>query len=208
MTAAPAVHAGGEPVQVVEPEVNVDASALRPAAFLDRDGVINRRRTLLVRHPDDLELLPGSGPAIARLNEAGYLVLVATNQPAVGWGWVKDLNAIHERMDELLAEHGAAIDHYFACTHRSSESCACRKPLPGMLTQGALEMGLEPENCWMVGDRPTDVEAGKAFGARTAWITGSRRYPWEYRWEVEADVVAKDLAEAVEAILSASGLGR
>lgn len=194
------------PVQIVEPDSGADVGSLRPAAFLDRDGVINERRTLLVRRPADLALVPGAGKAIARLNEAGYLVLVVTNQPAVGWGWIKDLDAIHDRMAELLADEGAKVDKFYACTHRASEACDCRKPLPGMLLRGAEEFGLHPDNCWMVGDKPTDVAAGNAFGCRTVWLTGARRYPWEFRWDVEADAVVEDLAQAVEHILDAHGV--
>lgn len=199
--AAPAARTRG-PEQDVRPTVEVDAGSLRQGVFLDRDGVLNERRTFLVRKPGDLRLVAGAGEAVRRLNEAGYVVLVATNQPAVAWGWVPDLDAIHREMDRLLAEVGAHVDRYYACTHKASDHCACRKPGAGLLQEGATDFDLAPANCWMVGDRPTDIEAGRAFGARTVWITGSRRYPWEFRWTPEADLEAPSIVEAVDGILS------
>lgn len=173
------------------------------AVFLDRDGVINRRSLTLVRRPAHLELLPGVPGAVARLSEAGYRIVVVTNQRPVAWGLIDggDLDAIHERIREAIEAAGGHVDQFRACRDGFFANCECGKPNPGMLTSAAEELGLDPGQSWMVGDKPSDVEAGRRFGARTAWVTGSQ-YPWE-RWRAapEPDVVAEDLPAAVDRIL-------
>lgn len=173
------------------------------AVFLDRDGVINRRSLTLVRQPDHLEILPGVPEAVARLTEAGYRTVVVTNQRPVAWGLIEetDLDAIHERINQAIEAAGGRVDAFRSCRHGFFADCACGKPSPGMLTSAAEELDLAPERCWMVGDKPSDVEAGRRFGARTIWVTGSR-YPWE-RWKraPEADARVEDLPAAVERIL-------
>lgn len=172
--------------------------------FLDRDGVINQRRPTLVRQPKHLTLNPGVPEAVARLSQAGYRVVIVTNQRPVAWGIIdpEDLDAIHARIREAIEAAGGHVDAFDACTHGFFEDCACGKPEPGMLEAAAERFGLDPERCWMVGDKPSDVEAGRRFGARTVWIHGSR-FPWEaFKKRPDADVDAYDLAEAVDAILA------
>lgn len=170
--------------------------------FLDRDGVMNRRRFGLVRRPDQLEMMPGALDAIARLGRTDLAVVVVTNQGAAGTGWVPDLDAVHDRLRALVEEAGGRLDAIEACTHPRWRGCACRKPEPGLLELAAQRFGIDPSCSWMVGDKPSDVEAGRRFGARTVWVRGGRTYPWERRWSPDADLVVNDLAGAVDRILA------
>jgi histidinol-phosphate phosphatase family protein len=179
------------------------------AVFLDRDGVINRRSPWIFVDPRRLSLVDGAPEAAARLAEAGYRVVVVTNQPWVGYGVLAEhrLEAFHDELRERIRGAGGRVDAVYACTHRHREGCECRKPATGMLDRGREAFDLDPEACWMVGDKPSDVEAGRRFGARTAWVTG-QRLPWERREpDPPADVTVEALPDAVDAILAAEGSG-
>jgi D-glycero-D-manno-heptose 1,7-bisphosphate phosphatase len=160
-------------------------------AFLDRDGTINVKAPEgeYIERPDEIVLLPGSAAAIARLNAARIPVAVVTNQRGIALGRYTedDLHAIHARLDALLAEHGARIDRYEFCPHER-DVCDCRKPGPKMLLDAAAAFGVEPSSGFIVGDAASDIEAGRAVGART--------------YRVGEDV--PDLAAAVEAELAHS----
>lgn len=176
---------------------------LRPAVFLDRDGVVNKRKLTLVRHRGKLDLHRGVPGAVARLNEAGYLVVVVTNQSPVGYGLIDEdeLTAIHDEIQARVKAGGGHVDAFYACPHKKDEGCRCAKPKPGMLEEAADELGVDPGTSWMVGDKGSDIEAGRAFGARTIHVTGDR-FPWDHlRGDPEADHTVDDLVEAVEVIL-------
>jgi D-glycero-D-manno-heptose 1,7-bisphosphate phosphatase len=167
---------------------------MKHAVILDRDGVINDHRDY-VNSPADLYLFDFAGPAIRRLNQAGFLVLVATNQGGVGLGFLSEdtLYDIHLKMLRELAKDGARIDDIAACTHAPKAGCSCRKPKPGMLLELQRRHGFDLSDSYMVGDMETDVEAGKAAGTRTVRIgTGPSA----------ADHVADNLASAVEWIVA------
>lgn len=144
---------------------------MKQAVILDRDGVINDNRRH-VNRPQDLILYPTTAPAIHLLNEAGFLVCVATNQGGVGLGYLKAevLNDIHMEMIRRLEREDAHIDAIRACIHEPRAGCACRKPKPGMLFSLQEELGFELCRSYMVGDRDTDIMAGKAAGTRTVFI--------------------------------------
>lgn len=161
--------------------------------ILDRDGVINEHKHF-VNHPNDFYLYPDVAQAIVALNTAGLLVCVATNQGGVGRGFLAEstLLDIHEKMRALLAEEGAVIDDIAYCPHSPEAGCACRKPQPGMLFALQERNGIDLASSYMVGDRETDVEAGRRAGTFTVKIGyGSSA----------ADHVAPSLAEAVPWIL-------
>jgi D-glycero-D-manno-heptose 1,7-bisphosphate phosphatase len=145
--------------------------ASQPAAFLDRDGTINVKAADgdYITAPDELRLLPGAAQAIRRLNDAGTLTIVVTNQRGVALGRMSaaDLEAIHRRLQALLARAGARIDAFFVCMHDIGE-CGCRKPGVGLFQQ-ALERfpAIDVRRSVMIGDAPSDVQAGEAFGVRT-----------------------------------------
>lgn len=146
----------------------------RRAVFLDRDGVINRalERQSKPYPPASLsefEILPGVPEACAKLKQAGFLLIVATNQPDVGRGAITQgsVEAIHAFMCAQLP-----IDRVEVCYHagRGEPECDCRKPRPGMLLRAARALGLDLPQCWMVGDRWRDVDCGHAAGCRTIFV--------------------------------------
>lgn len=152
------------------------------AIFLDRDGTINKYVGFL-RNIDEFELLDGVADAVRALNEAGYLVIVATNQPVIARGEVsiEELQQIHNKMETLLGEKGAYVDKIYYCPHHPDKGfegerseykivCNCRKPKPGMLFQAAKEFNIDLAQSWMVGDQKSDIQTGKAAGCHTALI--------------------------------------
>jgi D-glycero-D-manno-heptose 1,7-bisphosphate phosphatase len=146
----------------------------RPAVFLDRDGVINRAVTRDGKpYPPaslaEFEILPGVAEACAKFKQAGFLLVVTTNQPDVGRGTTKleTVEAIHEHMRRVLP-----IDRVEVCYHpgKGASECDCRKPKPGMLLRAARELGIDLTHSFMVGDRWRDIDAGHAAGVTTILI--------------------------------------
>jgi D-glycero-D-manno-heptose 1,7-bisphosphate phosphatase len=173
----------------------------RPAVFLDRDGVINRALTRDGKpYPPaslaEFEILPGVPEACAKLNQAGFLLVVATNQPDVGRGTTSQqtVEAIHDYIRRKLP-----IDRVEACYHpgKGASECDCRKPKPGMLLRAARELGIDLSRSFMVGDRWRDIDAGRAAGVTTILIdygySEELRQPPHHR--------AGSLLEAAELIL-------
>lgn len=141
------------------------------AVFLDRDGVINRKAPEgeYILREKDFEILPDAPAAIRLLKEAGFLVIVITNQRCVAKGLLSeaDLQAIHKTMLKRLRVNGAVIDAIYYCPHEDNDRCACRKPKPGMLLQAASDHIIDLAASWMIGDHLSDAEAGKAAGCRS-----------------------------------------
>ena len=134
--------------------------------ILDRDGTINEDSAEFVKSPDEWEPLPGALEAIARLNHAGWHVVVATNQSGLGRGLfdVATLNAMHTKMHSMLAAVGGRVDAVFYCPHAPDEGCRCRKPEPGLFEQIGERYGVDLADVPAVGDTPRDLEAGAAVG--------------------------------------------
>ena len=135
---------------------------------LDRDGTINVDRDDYIKSPDEWEPLPGSLEAIARLNHAGWHTVLATNQSGLGRGLfdMATLNAIHLKMNQMLAKHGGRIDAVFFCPHAPGDDCDCRKPLPGLFKSIGERYGIELDDVHAVGDSPRDIQAAAAAGCR------------------------------------------
>lgn len=136
--------------------------------ILDRDGTINHDRDDYVKSPQEWEPLPGALEAIARLNHAGWHVVVATNQSGLGRGLfdMAALNAMHEKMHQQLAAVGGRIDAIFFCPHTPEDRCACRKPLPGLFEQIGERMGLSLQGVPAVGDSLRDLSAAISAGCQ------------------------------------------
>lgn len=136
--------------------------------ILDRDGVINMDSAQFIKSPDEWKPIPGSLTAIARLNQAGYRVVVATNQSGVGRGLfdMDTLNAIHEKMVKSLAQVGGRVDAIFFCPHTSADNCHCRKPRAGMLHEIAKRFNVDLTGVPAVGDALRDLQAASAVGAK------------------------------------------
>ncbi len=154
----------------------------RPAVFLDRDGVICKEKDLL-REVDQVELVEGAAQAIRKINRAGYLAVVVTNQPVIARNLCtfEELEHIHNRLETLLGREGAYVDAIYFCPHHPDKGypeerpeykieCECRKPKPGMLLQAAREWNIDMRNSYMIGDRLTDVEAGNAAGVKESFL--------------------------------------
>jgi len=144
----------------------------RKAAFLDRDGVINRKAAGngYITRWEEMKFLSGVIESITLLNRRGFRVIVVTNQRCIAKGIVtaEGVNALHRRMCHWFAAAGARIDDVYYCPHETQPSCDCRKPAPGLLLTAAREHHLDLETCWMIGDSDIDVEAGKNAGCKTA----------------------------------------
>jgi D-glycero-D-manno-heptose 1,7-bisphosphate phosphatase len=142
------------------------------AVVLDRDGVINPEGSPFVLRPDQVRLLNGVGEAIARLNDAGFATLVASNQSCVGRGLISEeqLALVTTAFDEEIARHGGRIDAWYICPHAPDEGCECRKPRPGLLLRAAVEWGFDPARTYFVGDAQRDAEAARAAGMRPALV--------------------------------------
>jgi D-glycero-D-manno-heptose 1,7-bisphosphate phosphatase len=134
--------------------------------ILDRDGTINEDSADYIKHPDEWLPLPGALQAIARLNHAGWHVVVASNQSGLGRGLfdVSTLNAMHAKMHKLLAAVGGRVDAVFYCPHGPEEACRCRKPEPGLFEQIGERYGIDLRHVPVVGDTARDVVAGVAAG--------------------------------------------
>ncbi|MBF0561645.1 MAG: D-glycero-beta-D-manno-heptose 1,7-bisphosphate 7-phosphatase [Alphaproteobacteria bacterium] len=157
----------------------VPAHVLRPAAFLDRDGVLNHDYGY-VHRPEDFHWKDGAISAIKALNDAGFLVFVVSNQAGVARGYYDEeqVRLLHRWMSNVLALHGAHIDRYYFCPHHPDGvlpdyaiDCGCRKPQPGMIEQAFREWSIDRRSSLLIGDKPWDIAA-----AETAGIRG---YLWE-----------------------------
>ncbi|WP_374485422.1 D-glycero-beta-D-manno-heptose 1,7-bisphosphate 7-phosphatase [Zoogloea sp.] len=135
---------------------------------LDRDGVINFDSDQFIKSPEEWKPIPGSLEAIARLNEAGWRVVVASNQSGVGRGLfdMDTLNAINEKMTKALSQVGGRLDAIFFCPHPADSTCECRKPKPGMFIQIAERFNVDLTGMPVVGDSLRDLQAGVAVGCK------------------------------------------
>jgi D-glycero-D-manno-heptose 1,7-bisphosphate phosphatase len=179
---------------------------LNKAVFLDRDGVINRPiiidgKPYPPRTIAKFEILPGVDQACATLRDAGYLLVVVTNQPDVGRGLLEkeSVEAMHNAMARQLP-----IDRVEVCYHagaRFGQDCECRKPRPGMLINAAAALDIDLSRSFLIGDRWRDIDCGKRAGCRTVFIN------WGYHETLreQPDFSATSLSEAVEWILRGPG---
>ncbi len=173
-------------------------------AILDRDGVINYDSAQFIKSPDEWKPIPGSLEAIARLNHAGYRVVIASNQSGVGRGLfdMGALNAINDKMYRALAQVGGRIDALFYCPHAAESSCDCRKPKPGMLLDIAQRFNVDLDGVPSVGDSLRDLQAAAAAGARPMLVlTGKGRKTRASGGMPDGTLVFPDLSEAVRQIV-------
>ena len=172
---------------------------------LDRDGVINVDSEQFIKSPDEWKPIPGSLEAIARLNESGWRVVVASNQSGVGRGLfdMDTLNAINEKMTKAIGQAGGRLDAIFFCPHSADSTCDCRKPRPGMFLQIAERFNVDMRGVPVVGDSLRDLQAGVAVGCQPYLVlTGKGAKTQADPALPEGTLVFPDLA-AVAAQLSA-----
>jgi D-glycero-D-manno-heptose 1,7-bisphosphate phosphatase len=173
--------------------------------ILDRDGVINFDSDAYIKSPEEWKPIPGSLEAIARLNQAGYHVVVATNQSGIGRGLFEmaTLNAIHEKMHRALAGVGGRIDAVFFCPHAQDADCRCRKPKPGLFEEIASRLNVSMQGVPSVGDALRDLQATTAVGGRPILVlTGKGGKTQAAGGLPEGTTVYADLAEAVKHLIT------
>ena len=189
----------------------------RPAVFIDRDGTISEE-VGYVNHPSRYRVFPFAAEALSKLNSAGWLAVLVTNQAGVARGYFAEemIGRVHALLAEELARGGARLDAVYYCPHHPSVGaepyrldCDCRKPRPGLVTRAAADLGVDLARSWMVGDRYGDVELARNAGLRSAFVlSGYGRGEWEYQrdnWRHQPDLVAENLLEAVGEILRRDG---
>jgi D-glycero-D-manno-heptose 1,7-bisphosphate phosphatase len=138
------------------------------AAFLDRDGTVIED-VGYPSDPDRVKLIEGAAEGIRLLRESGLLAVVISNQSGVGRGLftMTDLDRVHARTSELLAEYGAELDGAYYCPHAPGDGCDCRKPATGLIDRARRELGISDHGCVFIGDKASDIEAGAASGCST-----------------------------------------
>lgn len=174
-------------------------------AILDRDGVINYDSDQYIKSPTEWRPIPGSIEAIARLNQNGYRVTVATNQSGIGRGLfdMATLNAINDKMMELVFRQGGRIDALFFCPHTAAEQCGCRKPRTGMLEEIAARFHTELKGVPVIGDSLKDLEAAEAVGAQPILVlTGKGARTRDEGGMPKKTVVYENLAEAARHLIA------
>jgi D-glycero-D-manno-heptose 1,7-bisphosphate phosphatase len=175
----------------------VEALVSRRFVLLDRDGTINEEVGYVLR-PDELRLIPGALEGLAELQGLGLGLLVVTNQSPIGRGLISavELDAIHDRLRELLAEGGVTLDGIEVCPHLPDEGCACRKPGTLMVDRAANALGFDPSGSWVIGDHGGDMRLGRAVGARTYLVLTGHGEEEIENAGLDADYIVDDLREA------------
>ena len=177
------------------------------AVFLDRDGTIIRDRHYLC-DPEGVELMPGAADGLSTLQSLGFLLAVVTNQSGIGRGYfdMEAVEAVHERLDRMLAALGVTVDGYFVCPHTPSDGCQCRKPAPGLILSAAHRFEVGLGESFTVGDQRSDIRAGQAAGTRTVMIAADDPGLTQESDARRPYFRARDLAAAARYIAGASGL--
>jgi histidinol-phosphate phosphatase family protein len=181
---------------------------LRPAVFIDKDGTLVKDVPYNV-DPALVVLTPGAGPALRALRDAGFALVLVSNQSGIATGRfpASALRAVEDRLAELLAPHGVSLDAAYYCPHAPGPdgrpACPCRKPAPGLFFQAARERHLHLRRSWMIGDILNDVEAGRAAGCRTILLDNGGETEWKISPGRLPHFTARTMVEAAKTILTA-----
>ena len=142
------------------------------AIFLDRDGVLNKNKDDYVKNISELEIFPFISEPIRKFQSAEFKIIVITNQSAINRGLMteKNLNEIHEKIQSFLIQNDTKIDYFYYCPHTPNENCSCRKPKSGLLLKAIDDFSIDVNNSWFIGDRDSDIQAGKSVGCKTLKI--------------------------------------
>ena len=182
-----------------------------PAVFVDKDGTLVRDVPYNV-DPDLIELAPGAAAGLSALAEAGYAIVVVSNQSGVARGLFSEaaLAAVEQRLRDLLTAGDVTLAGFYYCPHHPqgrvreyAVACECRKPQPGMLLKAARDLQLDLTRSWMIGDILDDVEAGNRAGCRTVLIDNDHETEWRWSPQRRPDGVVDTLKEAADLILTA-----
>lgn len=183
-----------------------EPSRLRTAVFLDRDGTLCEEVGYL-NHISRFRMFPFAAAALRRLNEAGYPVIVVSNQSGVARGYFPEslVQQVNQVMAQQLCDDGARVDAVYYCPHASSEDCSCRKPKTGMLEQAVHEHCIDLQRSFVIGDRYGDIQLAHNAGARGILVRtgyGEGELAWHAaEWPAPPDFIADDLTQAVDWIL-------
>jgi D-glycero-D-manno-heptose 1,7-bisphosphate phosphatase len=172
--------------------------------ILDRDGVINYDSDAYIRSPEEWKPIPGSLEAIVKLNQAGYRVVLATNQSGIGRGLFEmaTLNAIHDKLHRALGQLGGRIDAIFFCPHAQEDACNCRKPKPGLYEEIGHRLNISLKDVPSVGDALRDLQAAVAVGAKPILVlTGKGAKTAREGGLPPGTLTFPDLAAAVQALI-------
>jgi D-glycero-D-manno-heptose 1,7-bisphosphate phosphatase len=177
---------------------------MRPAIFLDRDGVIIENREDYVRSWNDVSILPGVLESLAMAARSRYAIVIVTNQSAIGRGLISldRANEIHQRLEKEIMTAGGRIDGIYLCPHAPDTGCNCRKPAPGMILQAANELSLDLPRSVIIGDALTDLSAGKAAGIPHRILVGTGRGYDQYQQWKSADISPFDFFDTLSIALS------
>ena len=173
------------------------------AMILDRDGVINHESAQFIKSAEEWHPISGSLDAIASFCEAGFSVVLISNQSGLARGLLSESNleAIHAKLAAELRARGAALTGIYLCPHGPDEGCTCRKPKPGLFLRAAAELGFRLDETWAIGDSLRDIEAANAAGAKAVLVRTGNGNETERLLEGRSDVVVyDDLAAAARAL--------
>jgi D-glycero-D-manno-heptose 1,7-bisphosphate phosphatase len=170
--------------------------------FLDRDGTIIEEKHYLSDYRQ-VKLLPGAAMGLKEFQKAGFGLIVITNQSGLGRGFfnLQQLDLIHQKMCELLADEGVIIDDILYCPHTPDQNCQCRKPETGLIQAAAEKLKFKPEDCIVIGDKPCDIELGQNIKARTILVRTGYGKKIESENKADPDIIADDLMEAAGIIV-------
>jgi len=175
--------------------------------FLDRDGVISKYTPNdYVKKWEEFVFLPNAIKGLKILNDAGYKIIIISNQAGVNKGIFseEDLKDITDKMEELLKKKGIKIEKVYYCIHTDEENCNCRKPKPGLFFKAKEEIGnIDFSKIFFIGDSEVDVKAGKSVGTKTILVLSGKTESKEEtkNWKIKPDYIVKDLKEAAEFIV-------
>jgi histidinol-phosphate phosphatase family protein len=175
---------------------------MKRAVFLDRDGTINED-TGYIGSPERLRLIDGTVDAVKKINEAGMMVVIISNQSGVGRGYftTEAVETVNNRLRNILGKGGAKIDAFYYCPHHPDEGCRCRKPRTGLVLRASKELGIDLSSSYVIGDKVSDIEMAYKSGAKAVLVlTG---YGTEHKGLLKRspDFIAKKLSEAVDWII-------
>ena len=172
----------------------------RPAIFLDRDGVIIVEKNFL-RDPEEIEFYPGAIEALKAIGDV-YIKIVISNQSGVARGYFTsaDVEKINDHISSILKMSGIGIDAWYFCPHGPDDDCQCRKPRPGMILEAAEEFNINMSKSWIIGDKSSDIDAGRASGLNTILVKTGYGGSEPGATVSKADYTASDISEAIKYI--------
>ena len=182
--------------------------------FIDRDGVVNEdpggwTEFGYVTRWEDFRVIPGVIEALKKMTDAGYRIIIISNQQCVGKGYLpeEELYKLTDSIKGILREAGADVAGIYYCIHKKEDNCECRKPKSGLFRMAQDELGIKSfDGFFYIGDTQRDVEAGKSAGLKTILVlSGKSRYDDVEHWEYKPDYICKNLTEAVDTILKKGG---